>query len=166
MPFQSSTGVNTYCQRKKFRAENQERLVNILSCLFIHALIVVTFAYGFVKFHTSNFPSLSRNSKSEYNILQEKNLELSWEKQHVHDIEELLRDDSSILIALEESNARLASQLKEMEKKLEAVEKDRSKVEMALRPRRLFEGDGDIAQESRGEGALTSNVPGKGVFPT
>ncbi|KAL7461960.1 hypothetical protein ACHAXS_002367 [Conticribra weissflogii] len=151
--------------------ENQERLVNARSCLFIHALIVVTLACGFVKFHNSNISaSLSRKSKSksesEYNILQEKYLELSWEKQHVHDIKELLRDDSSTLTTLEDSNTRLAIHLKDMEKKLEAVEKDRSKVEIALRQRRLFEDDGDNAKESRGEGFLMSNVRGKGVTPT
>mmetsp|Transcript_872 Transcript_872/g.1607 ORF Transcript_872/g.1607 Transcript_872/m.1607 type:complete len:171 (-) Transcript_872:197-709(-) len=167
MILQSSTRVNNQ-RHYKVDIINQQRSTSIPMWLFTHFLIVVTCALGFVKLYASIFPPpLSRNSQMERKILQEQYLELSWEKQHVHDIKELLHDDSSTLTTLEESNARLSMHLKEMETKLEGVEQERIEIETALRHRRLFKDDRDNAQASKREvlsSDITSNIRGK-VMP-
>ncbi len=148
----------------KSTPSSENRSTTILKHILIDIALAGAIAFGFVKFHTpinsSPFYDFSAQSNR---ILQDQEIELNWERQHVFDLQRTLGKVSESQQALVQLNVRMERKLKELELKLAAEENALLKAKLQALGRKNSAAD-FIETNGRAVDESTSNLRGGGTF--
>mmetsp|Transcript_31716 Transcript_31716/g.66234 ORF Transcript_31716/g.66234 Transcript_31716/m.66234 type:complete len:296 (-) Transcript_31716:69-956(-) len=167
-------------EEMKLTSTNQIHSKNnmILKHLFVDILIFVVVTIGLAKFCTSSqSPSSPPNNNTENSslppvadvntLLEEKQIELNWERQHVFELQEILNKTNASQRNLVKLSAQMANKLKEMELKLAYEENALLEAQTrALRQRSAAAAAPDATEKtvSSNDAPNTSNLRRKGTL--
>ncbi len=148
----------------KSTQSSETRSTTILKYILVDIAVAVAIAFGFVKFYRPINSSLVYDLSEQSNrILQDQEIELNWERQHVLDLQQSVTNMSESQHALVQLNVRMEMKLKELELKLAAEENELLKAQLQALGRKNSAVDFLRAKE-REVDESRSNLRGGGAF--